>query len=256
MTKLFFKIKKFLPLFMLITGLLLIYLPIPIRLIQFLLILNLIFSICLFLAKFSNKTLIAVHFSNLVKNFCIFNCALMIATIRTFLTITSLKEQIPLVLIIGQWICRENFVCGFFTTLMFCTSILLFCKLHVCRFQEVAARFCLDKINRDIFEIDQKIARKEITEGEGAVLRKEVRNKIDFYSSMDYSAKFLLGTIIALTALYIVAAAGGVAVGIINLKMYWKDALNRYIMLSSGYLVLFVLPLFLTSLGFKISKSE
>lgn len=180
----------------------------------------------------------------------------MIATIRTFLTITSLKEQIPLVLIIGQWICRENFVCGFFTTLMFCTSILLFCKLHVCRFQEVAARFCLDKINRDIFEIDQKIARKEITEGEGVVLRKEVRNKIDFYSSMDYSAKFLLGTIIALTALYIVAAAGGVAVGIINLKMYWKDALNRYIMLSSGYLVLFVLPLFLTSLGFKISKSE
>ena len=256
MNILFSKIKKIIPLFMLITGLLLIYLPIPIRLIQFLLILNLIFSICLFLAKFSNKTLIAVHFSNLVKNFCIFTCALIIATTRTFLAISTLEGHIPLVLIIGQWICRENFVCGFFTTLMLCTSILLFCKLHVCRFQEVAARFCLDKINRDIFEIDQKIARKEITEGEGAVLRKEVRNKIDFYSSMNGSAKFLLGTLGAFTVLYIIAVAGGVAVGILDRNMYWKDALNQYVMLSSGYLVLFVVPLFLTSLGFKISKSE
>ena len=54
----------------------------------------------------------------------------------------------------------------------------------------------------------------------------------------------------------VVAAAGGTGVGILDLNMQWQDALNQYIMLSSGYLVLFVIPLFLTSLGFKTSKLE
>ena len=117
-----------------------------------------------------------------------------------------------LVLIIGQWIFRENFVCGFFTTLMLCASLLQFCKIRVSRTQ------------------------------------------IDYYSSMDGSAKFLLGTMGAFTVLYIIAVVGGVAVGVLDRNMYWKDALDQYVMLSSGYLVLFVVPLFLASLGFKTSE--
>ena len=93
-----------------------------------------------------------------------------------------------MVLIIGQWICRENFVCGFFTTLMLCASLLLFCKIHVNRSQEVAARFCLDRMNQELFDIDQQIDRKEITEEEGEILKEKVLNQIDHYSSMDGSA--------------------------------------------------------------------
>ena len=255
MNKIVSTIKDLFPLLMLAMVLVLIFVPLPVMLIQVLIILNLGFSLCLFLAKFFSKTMIAFHFPRLVLYFCLFTCALIIATTRTFLAISTL-EQIPLVLKIGHWICRENFVCGFFTTLMLCASLLLFCKMHVSRSQEVAARFCLDRMTQELFDIDRQIERKEVTEEEGEVLKERVRNKIDHYSYMDGSAKFLLGTMGAFTVLYIIAVGGGVAVGVLDRNMYWKDALDQYVMLSSGYLVLFVVPLFLTSLGFKTTKAN
>ena len=128
---------------------------------------------------------------------------------------------------------------------MLCGSLLLYCKMHVNRSQEVAARFCLDRMNQQLFDIDNQVARKEI------IQKRKVAEKVDLYSCMDGSAKFLLGTLAAFTVLYVVAVGGGVAVGILDRNMHWKDALNQYVMLSSGYLVLFVIPLFLTSLGFR-----
>ena len=227
MNKIVSTIKDLFPLIMLAMVLVLIFVPIPVMLIQVLIILNLGFSLCLFLAKFFSKTMIAFHFPRLALYFCLFTCALIIATTRTFLAISTLEEQIPLVLKIGHWICRENFVCGFFTTLMLCASLLLFCKMHVSRSQEVAARFCLDRMTQELFDIDQQIARKEVTEEEGEVLKEKVRNQIDHYSSMDGSAKFLLGTMGAFTVLYIIAVGGGVAVGVLDRNMYWKDALDQ-----------------------------
>ena len=245
-----------LPIGMLAFALVLIFVPIPIMLIQALIMLNIGFSLCLFLTKFFGQTSIAYNFPRLVFYFCIFTCALIIATTRTFLAIPTLEGQIPLVLIIGQWICRENFICGFFTTLMLCGSLLLYCKMHVNRSQEVAARFCLDRKNQQLFDIDQKIARKEITEDEGEFHKKRVSEKVDLYICMDGSAKFLLGTLRAFVVLYLVAVGGGVHVGILERNMHWKDALNQYVMLSSGYLVLFVVPMFLTSLGFKTKLGD
>ncbi len=195
MNKIVSSIKDLFPLLMLAMVLVLIFVPLPVMLIQVLIILNLGFSLCLFLAKFFSKTMIAFHFPRLALYFCLFTCALIIATTRTFLAISTLEGQIPLVLIIGQWICRENFVCGFFTTLMLCASLLLFCKMHVSRTQEVAARFCLDRMNQELFDIDQQIAQKEITEEEGEFQKKRVQEKVDHYSCMDGSAKFLLGTL-------------------------------------------------------------
>lgn len=111
-------------------------------------------------------------------------------------------------------------------------------------------------MNQEMCDIDRQIDRKEVTEEEGEALKEKVRKQIDHYSSMDGSAKFLLGTMGAFTVLYIIAVGGGVAVGVLDRNMYWKDALDQYVMLSSGYLVLFVVPLFLTSLGFKTTKAK
>lgn len=244
-------IKDLLPLFMLTTVIVLIFTQIPVKAIQILIILNFGISLCLFLTKFLNKTRLSFHFPKLVLYFCLFDCALIIATTRTFLAIPTLEGQIPLVLIIGQWICRENFICGFFTSLMLCASLLLYCKMHVNRTQEIAARFYLDKMSLEMFDIDQQIASKKITEEEGKGLKEKVRKQADHYSLIDGSAEFLLGTIAAFTAAYICVVAGGVAVGTLERNMYWKDALKQYIMLSSGHLVLFAAPLFIASLGFK-----
>ncbi len=253
MNKFISTVKASFPLFVLAVTLVLLFMPLPVKLIQVMMILNLVFSLCLFLTKFLSNPTIAFYFPRLILYFCIFTCALIIAATRTFLTVSSLEEQIPLVLIIGQWICRENIICGFFTTLSLCASLLVFCKKCVSRFQEVAARFCLDAMNQKMFDIEHQLEQKMITVEEGKILKEKIRNEADLYSSTDGAAKFLFGTMGAFLVLYVIAVAGGVAVGILERNMYWKDALKQYIMLSSGYMVLFVVPLFLASLGFKIS---
>ena len=256
MSKILSRIKDIIPLTMLVLSLILIFVPLPIMLIQALIVINIGFSLCLFLSKFFNNTAIAYYFPQLILYSSIYTCGIAIATTRTFLTIPTLEGHIPLVLIIGQWICRENYICGFFTTLMMCSSLLMFCKLHIQRTQEVAARFCLDRMSQKLLDIDKQVAQHYITAEEGNEQRLKIQNQPSYYSSMDGSAKFLIGTIVAFAILFGVAAVGGTGTGILNLNMPWQDALNQYIMLSSGYLVLFVIPLFLTSLGFKTSKLE
>lgn len=256
MNKIFSTIKDLFPLLMLAIVLVLIFVPLPVMLIQILIILNLAFSLCLFASKFFSKPAIVFHLPRLVQYFCLFTFALIIATTRTFLAISSLEEQIPLILIIGQWICRENCICGIFTTLMLCASLLLSCKKYVIRSQEAAARFCLDTMNQKIFAIEQQVAEKKITKEESEILKEKVWLKANLYGSMDGAAKFLLGTMGVFSVLYIIAVIGGVAVGILVRNMQWKDALDEYVMLSSGYLVLFVVPLFLASLGFRTGKPE
>ena len=256
MNKILSKLKDALPLAMLVLVLVLIFVPLPIMVIQALMVINIGFSLCLFLSKFFNSTAIAYYFPRLVLYSSVYTCGIAVATTRTFLTIKTLEEQIPIVVCIGQWICRENYVCGFFTTLMLCGSLLMFCKLYVQRAQEIAARFCLDRLGQKLFDIDKQVEQKYITIEEGNSQKRKVQLETDFHSSMDGSAKFLLGTIAAFAVLFFIAVAGGTGVGILDQNMHWKDALNQYIMLSSGYLVLFVIPLFLTSLGFKTRKLE
>ena len=203
MNKIMSKIKDLLPLALLVLGFILFFVPLPVMLIQVLLVLDTAFSLCLFLSRFFNSTAIAYYFPRLVIYNSIYTCGIAIATTRTFLSIENLNEHIPLVLTIGRWICRENYVCGFFTTLLFCIAILGFCHHHLQKF-------------------------------------------------LDISASLLEGAMAAVSVLFVVAVAGGATVGILDMNLFWKDALNQYIMLASGYLVLFVAPLFLTALSFKV----
>ena len=108
----------------------------------------------------------------------------------------------------------------------------------------------MDSSAQKNFEIDQKLNQGQITETEARALRENVRLEVDYYSVMAGAAKILVGAIRVFAILFMVVVAGGVAVGIIDLNMPWQEALKQYVMLSCGYLVLFVVPLFLVALGF------
>lgn len=256
MNKIFSVLKDAMPFAMLVLALILIFVPLPIKVIQNLMVINIVFSLFLFLSKFFKSTTIAWYFPRLVLYSSVCTCGIAIAATRTFLAIKTLDGHIPLVLIIGQWICRENYVCGFFTTLLLCASLLLFCKCHILKSQTVAASFCRNRMRQSIFDIEKQVEQKYITIEEGNAQKRKLQAETNYHDTMDGSAEFLTGSIVAFGVLFVIAVAGGTGVGILDLNMHWKDALNQYVMLSSGYLVLFVIPLFLTALGFKASKLE
>ena len=240
----------------LILALFLIFVPMPASLINKLLLVNIGFSLFLFVTRFLGNTRLTFLFPKLVQYFCFFTCGLAISTTRIFLTVPTIEENVPVVVAVSRWICRENYVSGFLTTLMVFVVLVIYCKWYVNRNLETAARFSLEGLPRELSEIERKLIIREISEDEAAKLKKEVQKKSSFFGEMDGSAKFLFGTISVIMSLFLVAAGGGITMGILHLGLGWKEVLEQYVMLSSGYLVLFIVPLLLTSLGFKICNEE
>lgn len=211
------------PVFVLVLGITLIFASVPISLIQVFLALDYVIALYLFFTRIIRKQF-PKYFPQLIVHFSILTCGLAIATTRTFLSIKTLEEQIPIVRIIGGWICRDNYVCGFFTTLINIAFIFTFCKLYTGHTTRVARFESVDHL-------------------------RNLDDKRQFYASWAASSEFLLGTFQALIVLFVIAVGGGVAVGILDCGMQWHEALNQYIMLSSGYLALFIIPMFLAALS-------
>ena len=86
---------------------------------------------------------------------------------------------------------------GFFYTLMMSVVLIFFCKRYISRYTEISARYCLDSMNSELFDIDQKLIRKEITEDEAKNQKQQVATKINYYSALDSSAQVLEKTITA-----------------------------------------------------------
>ena len=180
----------------------------------------------------------------------------MISTLRTFLTIKDIESQLPIVRVIGTWICRENIVCGFFTTLLLCGALILFCKLFLSRHVKIGSCYCFDAMNTKLFNIDNLYNNNLITEEEANCRKEAVRKNVDYFSSMDGAIQYYTGTIVAFMAMYVIEIVGGFSLGMIELKLTWQEALWQYVMLSTGYLILFTIPIFIVGLTLRIAKEQ
>ena len=255
MNKQFELLKKSFPLLALIITLILIFFPFPNLGIEIFLIVDYVIAIfLLMLHLFAVKSSVYFYSYKLISYFCFFTCGISIAATRTFLTTSDFERQLYFIRIIGTWICRENSLYGFFSTVLMSGVVLFFCRLFVKSATEISARFCLDSINSVLFDINQKLLKNEITEAEAENQKQQVSRKVDYYSGLGSSADILERTIIALTLLFAVVTVGGVSVGIVEFYLPWKEALSQYILLASGYFVVFIIPLFIVCVSLRIKK--
>lgn len=102
----------------------------------------------------------------------------------------------------------------------------LFVKKNAANTSATAARFVLDSMNQRFFEVDNNFNSGEITEEEAALQKEEIRKDIDFYSTLDASAKFLAGNMKFQTCLYVLAIVGGCLYGVFKNGYSIQDALN------------------------------
>ena len=255
MNKQFELLKKSFPLLALIITLILIFFPFPNLGIEIFLIVDYVIAIFLLILHLSAiKSSIYFYSYKLISYFCFFTCGVAIAITRTFLTTSDFERQLYFIRIIGTWICRENYLYGFFSTVLMSGVVLFFCRLFIKRATEISARFCLDSMNQVLFDLDQKLLKKEITETEADAQKKQVARKVDYYSGLDSSADILEKTIIAFTLLFVIISVGGVSIGFVEFNLFWKEAIKQYIVLSSGYLVVFIIPLFIVCLSLRINN--
>ncbi len=229
----------------------LISVPFPAICIEIIYVFNLCFAIYVFLYTHLNKYVNIHYYARLVQVFCIITCAAAIATTRTFLSAETLEEQIPFVVAVGEWICRDNYICGFIATALILFELLAFCATYINQADYHATKIRAKEELDFIKELEEKESNKEISKSESLSRLSKFRIEHCYLGEDVFGAKYIIGSIKAFILLYILAVGGGVAVGILDLKMPWEEALNQYVMLASGYLVFFAFPFFIATLSFR-----
>ncbi len=102
------------------------------------------------------------------------------------------------------------------------------------RVSEVSARFTLDAMPGKQMAIDADLNAGLLTQEEARARRAEINAEADFYGSMDGASKFVRGDAIAGILILVISMLGGLAIGMIQHGMSFKDALNVYTLLTIG----------------------
>jgi flagellar biosynthesis protein FlhA len=102
------------------------------------------------------------------------------------------------------------------------------------RVSEVSARFTLDAMPGKQMAIDADLNAGLITQDEARTRRAEINAEADFYGSMDGASKFVRGDAVAGILILVIAMLGGLAIGMLQHDLGFKDALNVYTLLTIG----------------------
>lgn len=115
------------------------------------------------------------------------------------------------------------------------------------RVSEVAARFSLDAMNQKFFAVDSELNSGYITDEQAHEKKASIQRDIDFYSSMDGASKFVSGNVkagIFITAIDLIA---GIITGVVIGRMNIGEAASTYSRLTIGDGLLSQLPSLLLS---------
>ena len=156
MKKILKSIRELLPLFALSLLFALLFAPLPAVVIEILICFDYCFALYLFLKTHINKNIDLIRFLRLIQFFCLLNCSAAIASIRSFLCITNIEDQIPIIVIVGSWICNENHTAGFLITILICYLIVEFCSSHVKRAAKAFDEKLQEQKNAFYNEINKK----------------------------------------------------------------------------------------------------
>ena len=102
------------------------------------------------------------------------------------------------------------------------------------RISEVSARFTLDAMPGKQMSIDADLNAGLINQEEAKTRRQEVSSEADFYGAMDGASKFVRGDAVAGILILFINIIGGLAIGMVQYKLSFSDALRVYALLTIG----------------------
>ncbi|MBA2655969.1 MAG: FHIPEP family type III secretion protein [Tatlockia sp.] len=215
------------------TGILLIlFIPIPPVLLDFLLIINFSWAlIVLLLTFYIDKPLSFSTFPALLLLSTLFRLALNISATRLILADGEAGKVIQAM---GQYVIHGNYVMG-----LVVFSILIIIQYVVVtngaqRVAEVAARFTLDSMPGKQMSIDADLNMGIISHADAKFRRGQIEKEANFYGAMDGASKFVKGDAIAGILIILVDIIGGFAIGIAQKGLNLSESIQRYTLLTVG----------------------
>lgn len=233
---------------LLVLGILVVlFVPIPTPLLDFLILMNFSFAFLILLLTFYMQR--PVEFSTfppLLLIATLFRLSLNVAATRLILSDGDAGQVISA---IGSYVVGGNYVIGLIVFLILIVVQYVVVTNGAQRVSEVAARFTLDSMPGQQMSIDADLNMGLIDQAEAQKRRKNLEKEAAFYGAMDGASKFVKGDAIAGILILLVNIIGGLTIGVLQQGMPWGQALQTYSLLTIGDGIVTQVPALVIAVG-------
>ncbi|MEX0871765.1 MAG: type III secretion system export apparatus subunit SctV [Aquisalimonadaceae bacterium] len=220
-----------LALFIILT-LVLIILPIPTVMVDFMLTINIAMAVILTMVAIYIPSPVAfAAFPSVLLLVTLFRLALSITTTRLILLHADAGE---IVTAFGNFVVGGNLVVGLVIFLIITVVQFLVVTKGAERVAEVSARFSLDALPGKQMSIDADVRAGSIDFEEARKRRSDVQLESQLFGSMDGAMKFVKGDAIAGIIITLINLLGGTTIGVAQLGMDFGEATTVYTILTIG----------------------
>ncbi|TCL82867.1 flagellar biosynthesis protein FlhA [Curtobacterium sp. PhB142] len=211
---------------------LLLILPVPSFLLDFLIIINILLALVILLTTlFVKKPLDFSVFPSLLLVATLFRLGLNVASTRLVLGEGFAGDVIQA---FGHVAVSGSIIIGAVIFLILIVIQFVVVTKGAERVAEVGARFTLDAMPGKQMAIDADLNAGLITDQQAKDRRAAVSAEADFYGAMDGASKFVKGDAIAGILIIIINLIGGIAIGMLQNGLSATDALSKYGILTIG----------------------
>jgi flagellar biosynthesis protein FlhA len=220
-----------------ITILVVMIIPLPPMILDFLLALNITLAITILLiAMYTVKPLDFFIFPPLLLVTTLFRLSLNVASTRLILLHGNEGGQAAgkVIKSFGSFVVGGNYVVGVIIFIILVIVNFVVITKGATRIAEVAARFTLDGMPGKQMSIDADLNAGIIDEDEAKARRLLIAREAEFHGSMDGAAKFVRGDAIAGIIICVINILGGFIIGVFQQKMSIIDAAQNYTLLTVG----------------------
>lgn len=238
-----------------ISIVIMIIIPMPTGLLDFLLTFNITLSlIILLMSMYISEPLQFSIFPSLLLLTTLLRLSLNISTTRLILRDADAGQVIRA---FGDFVIGGDAVVGFIIFLIIIIIQFIVITKGAERVAEVSARFTLDAMPGKQMAIDADLNAGLITELEARERRKNIERGADFYGAMDGASKFVKGDAIAGIVITLINISAGLIIGIVQRNMAFQTALSTYTLLTVGDGLVSQIPALLisTSAGIVVTRT-
>lgn len=249
------KIRDFAILVSVIMIVVMMVIPLPPLLLDFLIMINLSLSITILLVAMNTKEPLQFSiFPTLLLLTTLFRLALNVSTTRSILAERTGGQVIET---FGNFVVGGSAVIGILVFLILVIIQFLVITKGSERVAEVAARFTLDSMPGKQMSIDADLGAGMISDQEARSRREKISQEADFYGAMDGASKFVKGDAIAGIVITLINIIGGFVIGMLVHGMGVADAANTYTLLSIGDGLVSQIPALLisTAMGIIVTRA-
>ncbi|MFA9558068.1 flagellar biosynthesis protein FlhA [Evansella sp. AB-rgal1] len=206
--------------------------PLPTGVIDFLIIINI--TIALLIILVSMNTMEPLQFSifpTLLLLITLFRLGLNVSTTRSILDKGDAGNVIET---FGQFVVGGNALVGFVVFIILVVIQFVVITKGAERVSEVGARFTLDAMPGKQMSIDADLNAGMISDSEARERRKKIEQEADFYGSMDGASKFVKGDAIAGIVIVLINVIFGFVIGMAQQGLSLGEAAEKYTLLTVG----------------------